>query len=285
MVRKLYKGGYKRALTLSFDDGKPQDIRLKKTFDKYGLKCTFNLIGGDCRNPEFYISEAKKNLWDGSPELKEAYEGHEIASHSYSHKMMPELSDEECKFEIYEDVKELEKAFGTKIKGFAAPYGRVDQRVISHLKENGILYARLSASKTDFSLPDDFYRWIPNPHIAIYATDEGKKMISDFFAEEEELPCLYIWGHSYEINVLDAYGFERWNGMRNRWEYVDSLCRELSGHSDTWYATNIEICEYALAMRKARYDDTYIDNPSDIPLFFDVDGRTIIAPPHTRFSI
>lgn len=285
MVKKLFKDGYKRALTLSFDDGKPQDIRLKNIFDKYGLKCTFNLIGGDSRNPEFYISEDGKNLWDGSDELKKAYEGHEIASHSYSHKKMPELSDEECRFEIDEDVNALENAFSVEIKGFAAPYGRVDERVISHLKRNGILYCRLSSSKNDYTLPEDFYNWIPNPHIAIYATEDGKKLVDGFFETEEELPCLYIWGHSYEINVLDAYGCERWNGMRNRWKYVDELCKAISGHKDTWYATNAEICEYALAMRSAKYDDTFIDNMSDIPLFFDVNGRVIVAPPHTRFCV
>ena len=36
-------GGKKKAVTFSFDDGDTQDQRLIEIFDKYGLKCTFNL--------------------------------------------------------------------------------------------------------------------------------------------------------------------------------------------------------------------------------------------------
>ena len=35
--------GKMKALTFSFDDGLMQDIRLVEMFNKYGLKCTFNL--------------------------------------------------------------------------------------------------------------------------------------------------------------------------------------------------------------------------------------------------
>ena len=33
----------KKAVTFSFDDGVTQDVRLVEMFNKYGLKCTFNL--------------------------------------------------------------------------------------------------------------------------------------------------------------------------------------------------------------------------------------------------
>ena len=35
--------GKKKAITFSYDDGVTQDIRLIELFNKYGLKCTFNL--------------------------------------------------------------------------------------------------------------------------------------------------------------------------------------------------------------------------------------------------
>ena len=38
--------GKNKALTFSFDDGVRQDKRLIEIFDKYGLKCTFNLNSG-----------------------------------------------------------------------------------------------------------------------------------------------------------------------------------------------------------------------------------------------
>ena len=36
--------GKKKAITFSFDDGVTQDIRLVEIFNKYGLKCTFNIF-------------------------------------------------------------------------------------------------------------------------------------------------------------------------------------------------------------------------------------------------
>ncbi len=35
--------GKRKAVTFSYDDGVTQDIRLIELFDKYNLKCTFNL--------------------------------------------------------------------------------------------------------------------------------------------------------------------------------------------------------------------------------------------------
>ena len=41
-----YPGGRAKAVTFSYDDGVTQDIRLIELFDKYNLKCTFNLNSG-----------------------------------------------------------------------------------------------------------------------------------------------------------------------------------------------------------------------------------------------
>ena len=41
-----YPGGKKKALTLSYDDGVEQDIRLIELMKKNGLKGTFNLNSG-----------------------------------------------------------------------------------------------------------------------------------------------------------------------------------------------------------------------------------------------
>ena len=41
-----FPGGKKKALTLSYDDGKEQDIRLVSIMRRNGLKGTFNLNGG-----------------------------------------------------------------------------------------------------------------------------------------------------------------------------------------------------------------------------------------------
>ena len=37
--------GKSKAVTFSYDDGVSQDIRLSDVFERYALKCTFNLNG------------------------------------------------------------------------------------------------------------------------------------------------------------------------------------------------------------------------------------------------
>ena len=41
-----FKGGKRKALTLSYDDGVVQDIRLTEILKKHGIKCTFNISSG-----------------------------------------------------------------------------------------------------------------------------------------------------------------------------------------------------------------------------------------------
>ena len=45
-IYKAFPGGKHKVLTLSYDDGKVQDRRLVKIFNKYGIKATFNLNSG-----------------------------------------------------------------------------------------------------------------------------------------------------------------------------------------------------------------------------------------------
>jgi len=41
-----YPGGRFKALTMSYDDGRPQDRRLVELFNKYGIRGTFHLNSG-----------------------------------------------------------------------------------------------------------------------------------------------------------------------------------------------------------------------------------------------
>ena len=68
MYMKL-KDGKSKALTLSYDDGVVQDIRLIEILNKYGIKATFNINTGrylpeEATREKFYgrmkLSEAKK---------------------------------------------------------------------------------------------------------------------------------------------------------------------------------------------------------------------------------
>ena len=41
-----YPGGKHKALTMSYDDGKQEDLRLVEIFNRYGIKGTFHINSG-----------------------------------------------------------------------------------------------------------------------------------------------------------------------------------------------------------------------------------------------
>ena len=84
MLMKL-KGGKSKVLTLSYDDGVVQDIRLIQILDKYGLKGTFNINSG-----RYLPEDTQRERFYGRMKLSEAlavYKGshHEVAVHSLNH--------------------------------------------------------------------------------------------------------------------------------------------------------------------------------------------------------
>lgn len=99
--------GKMKAVTFSYDDGVTQDIRLIKLFDKYNLRCTFNINSQLAGKSGSLIRKGKKvdhnkiNLSD----IKEIYKGHEIAVHTLTHPNLTLLKDEEIIWQVEEDKK------------------------------------------------------------------------------------------------------------------------------------------------------------------------------------
>ena len=85
-----FPGGKKKALTLSYDDGKEQDIRLVSIMRRNGLKGTFNLNGGGL----FEESRKDRRRTLTIREAKELYpeNGMEVAVHSLTHPRLELLS-------------------------------------------------------------------------------------------------------------------------------------------------------------------------------------------------
>ena len=75
----------KKALTLSYDDGVRQDVRLMSILNKHGIKCTFNINTGT-----FDSQPHLKDKMIGRMTAEEVLElylnsGHEVAVHAYTH--------------------------------------------------------------------------------------------------------------------------------------------------------------------------------------------------------
>lgn len=225
--------GKKKALTFSFDDGVTQDVRLIEIFNRYGLRCTFNLnsellgLPGELVREDMRVSHNKVQ-----PEAVRAiYKGHEIAVHTLTHPNLAATEDQaEILRQVAEDQKSLSALAGYEVVGMAYPGGGVNytQEVADLLREQGaVKYARTTVATGEFELPGDLMTLHPTTHLIRF--DEAFSLAERFLSMEPESPALfYIWGHSYEFDIHDT------------WDRVEDFCRLVSGKDDIFYATNAE---------------------------------------------
>jgi len=267
-----FPGGKSKAITLSYDDGSKDDIRFLEIINKYGLKCTFNLVGKDVEN-ERQLSNTfiRKNMLE---------KGHEVANHGYYHRAQNKIRSIEGIRDIIDCRIALEKAFGIIIRGMAYPDCAIDpisepntyNRIQGYLGELGIAYARNCTGDNDkFNLPDDWFNWLPtahhnNPKIMEYIDKFINLDVSSQYIASRTPKLFYMWGHSFEFE-----------GKQN-WDHLEKLCQKLSGHNDVWYATNIEIHDYVKAYDSLIYsaDGTTVYNPTLFTIWFDID-RTLYS--------
>ena len=262
-ITNLFKGGRKKALTLSYDDGVTQDKRLVSFFNKYDLKATFNLNSGIQSENNYWINKGKTIRRMNIEDIEEVYKGHEIAIHSLSHPHLEDLPKEMLITEIFEDRKNLEKIFKYPVRGMAYPYGTYNEKVLEVIETCGIEYSRTVKQHEKFNLPENFLEWHPTCH----HTNPRLMEITKSFLENDfrSMSLLYVWGHSYEFDVDENWGL------------IEEFCESVSHNNSIWYATNIEIIDYLKALDNLRYsaDCGIVHNPTSISLWISVDEKNI----------
>ena len=163
MYMKL-KDGKSKVLTLSYDDGVVQDIRLAGILDKAGIKCTFNINTG-----HYLPEDVQRERFYGRMKLSEAqalYKGsaHEVAVHSLTHPFLETLKTPQVLMEILEDRKNIEAQYGTLARGMAYPFGTYNDAVVEALAECGICYSRTVKSTEKFGFPENWLTLHPTCH-------------------------------------------------------------------------------------------------------------------------
>jgi peptidoglycan-N-acetylglucosamine deacetylase len=216
-----------KALTFSYDDGIEQDRRLVSMFQKYNLKCTFNLNSGIQSNANKFningLTISRMNI-EG---LKDLYRGHEIAVHTLTHPSLIEQTIETVHNEIFQDKLNLQNIFDCNIVGMAYPFGTYDDNVIRVLKENGIKYARTVHETENFKLQDNLLELKATCH---HSNKNLLKLADDFINLDSTEPSIfYVWGHSYEFD------------LDNSWDMIEEFCAKISNRSDIFYGTNAEV--------------------------------------------
>ncbi len=253
--------GKKKALTFSYDDATIYDKQLVALMNQYGMKGTFNLNAGLFSDKHIGTVDGKEINFERihAKEVKALYEGHEVASHAFTHPFLQNISKAEVIEEITKDRELLEALVGYEVTGFAYPYGTYNDEVEETLKECGIVYARTVNSTGQFDYPEDFLQWHPTCH-----HDDPKLMeLAKQFCEEDasKAKLFYIWGHSFEF-----HRYENWSKMEALFRYMQDY------REDIWVATNMEIKDYIQAFEKLQWsEDGTVKNPADMDVWFEVD--------------
>lgn len=223
--------GKLKAVTFSYDDGVTQDERLIRLFNKYGLKCTFNLnhdlLGRDGSLLREGVTVNHTKI--ARDRVRGVYEGHEVATHSLTHPYLTRLSDDEVVREVEEDRIRLSELVGYEVVGHAYPMGDCDVRVARLLENHtGVKYARTVRSTYKYDEQTDLYLFDPT----VYHHREMDEMFAlgeQFLSLKTDKPqLLYVWGHAYEFDI------------RDEWRRFEEFLEMISGREDVFYGTNSE---------------------------------------------
>lgn len=264
----IFPNGKRKALTMSYDDGKIYDRKLIQIFNKYGIRGTFHINAGLLHRSE----RVNEN------ELKTLYENHEISAHGFTHQSLGITPKENIIHEIMEDRKKLEELTGYPVRGMSYPNGVYNDLVVDALKVCGIEYCRIvetykSISHPDdklkwtgFYLPQDFLRWKGTCHHNEDLIETGKKFLEQPYKNRPHL--MYVWGHSIEFED------------NNNWDIIEQFCKMMSQKNDIWYATNIEIVDYVNALNNLKFsaDLSMVLNNSSIDVWISIDEKILKIP-------
>ena len=249
---KYYKDGKKRALTMSYDDGRNFDLRLVQLFNLHGIRGTFHLNSG----------KLDRYRYLAATDVRDKFAWHEISVHTLTHPWPDKISNEELIYEVMEDRKNLEALCGYPVRGMSYPFGVYNKEVVQTLRALGMKYSRTVEATNSLSLPDDFMLWHPTCH---HDSPKLFDLLEKFKKTTLPMPLFYVWGHSFEFDQKD------------NWAHIERFCAEAADLDDVWYATNIEIYDYIMALRSLAFtaDRTVVYNPTATDVWIAVDDAPV----------
>jgi peptidoglycan/xylan/chitin deacetylase (PgdA/CDA1 family) len=112
-------------IALTFDDGTIHHLKVARLLNLMRIRATFFVITDLKVHPDNHKLLLTSN---GRFVSAIAGMGHEIGSHSQTHRILQRLSDEELHSELLGSKQSLESLIGTSIHGFAYPYSLITER-------------------------------------------------------------------------------------------------------------------------------------------------------------
>lgn len=234
-------------VTTSWDDGHILDKRLATLLKKYGIAGTFYIAP--------HNRELKPSMLLTKKEILNLSKDFEIGSHTMSHHVMPDLTDEECAIEIEDSKKYLEALTGTEITSFCYPRGAYTKQIARQVQQAGYLYAR-TVKEYDFGATKSWLEAgtsiethrLPIPRlgpsfmeIARFCGGKPLKTLLNLSWERRAKTMFdmvrqhggvfHLWGHSWAIE------------NERGWKKVESVLDYIHGHTDVSYLTNAELAQ------------------------------------------
>lgn len=120
-----------RFVTISVDDGDPQDFRTAELLHKYGLEATFYI---PAKNPERPVM--------AESQVRELANSFEIGAHTVNHLPLKAMTDSQAWEEIAGSKRWLEDLLGKPCISFCYPRGKFNSKTPELIKKAGFLGAR-----------------------------------------------------------------------------------------------------------------------------------------------
>ncbi len=137
-----------KAVMLTFDDGHQDHYNEAfRLLEQYNMKGVFFIITDKTGNDPVHLT------WDQVREMAAA--GHEIGSHTVTHRELNTLGVEDIQAELKNSKQKIEEEIGQAVISLCYPVGRYDERVIEASSEH-YLFARTTESGKQFRINDPY---------------------------------------------------------------------------------------------------------------------------------
>lgn len=255
VVYTCFPQGKHKCLTMSYDDGRTEDVRLIELLNRYGIKGTFHLNSGRMLHDERLI---------GANDIAALYKGHEVACHTVTHPTIARCPMPSVINQVMEDRRALEAIVGYPVRGLSYPNGSHNAQIREMLPFTGVCYSRVVGDTFGFDIPEDFMAWKATCHHSHQLMECADRFTSIDKSQNQYL--MYVWGHSYEFT------------QDYNWDHIEAFCQKVGGRDDIWYATNIQIYDYMQVFSRLQFaaDNHFVYNPSAASAWIRVDDGSPI---------
>jgi peptidoglycan/xylan/chitin deacetylase (PgdA/CDA1 family) len=221
---KASNNGGHFAITTSWDDGHPLDLRIAELLAKHGLRGTF------------YVPLENTRPTLAPVQIRDLSSAFEVGAHTFHHLVLTTLTSERARAEIVQSKARLEEITGRPCKVFCFPKGRYANAHLGMLGEAGFTGARtvelLSFNRpradrgiaimptTLQACPNPTFTYVRNAAkrfrfkalwsllLHSHGTDWAATAVALLDHAQQSGGVFHLWGHSWEIEE-----YQQWRAL------------------------------------------------------------------------